>query len=76
MSAYKFYILDFDGRSRTPAHVLECDDDSEAIRQARRHVDRTPVEVWRDITRVARLEPDFKLTHYLLSSADRYRSRP
>jgi hypothetical protein len=58
VSVYKVYVLGGDGRVGAPPHVIECDDDDEAIRQARQYVVGTAVEVWRDVTLVARLEPE------------------
>jgi hypothetical protein len=51
VSVYKIYVLSDDGRVCAP-----CDDDDEAISQARQYVDEAPVEVWRAVTLVARLE--------------------
>jgi hypothetical protein len=58
VSVYKVYVLGRDRRVAAPPHVIECDDDEEAIRQARQHVVGTVVEVWRDLTLVARFEPE------------------
>ncbi len=57
MSVYKVYVLGGDGRVDAPPHVIECDDDGEAIRQARRYAVGTAIEVWQDATLVARLDP-------------------
>jgi hypothetical protein len=53
VSEYKVYVLDADEHVGAPAHGIECDNDEEAIRQARQYVDGKPVEVWREITLVA-----------------------
>jgi hypothetical protein len=58
VSVYRVYVLEADGRVATPPHVVECADDDDAVRLARQYVDGKAVEVWRDASRVARLEPE------------------
>jgi hypothetical protein len=56
VSVYRIYILDAAGRIGAPPHVIECDDDNQAIRQARQYVGGRVTEVWRDITLIGRFE--------------------
>jgi hypothetical protein len=58
VSVYKIYVLDAAGRIGAPPHVIECDDDSQAIRQARQYVGGRVTEVWRDITLIGRFESE------------------
>jgi hypothetical protein len=55
---YKVYVLDADGHIGAPPHIVESDDDEDAIQEARQYVDGKPVEVWRDITLIGRVEPE------------------
>ena len=57
VTVYRVYILDDAGRVGTPPHIIECDEDEEAIRQARQYVDGKAVEIWRESIVIARLEP-------------------
>jgi hypothetical protein len=58
VSVYRVYVLESDGRVATPPRVIECADDDHAISEARQYLDGKAVEVWRDASCVARLEPE------------------
>src|SRR5262249_10409799 len=58
MQIYRIYVVDSDGHSELPPLVVECANDQAAIGQARQVVDGKLVEVWREATRIARLEPE------------------
>jgi hypothetical protein len=54
---YRVYVLDGEGRVSAPPHIIECNDDREAICRAHQYVVGMAVEIWRDATLLARLEP-------------------
>jgi hypothetical protein len=57
MPVYRIYALSPDGHVTAPAQLVECQDDNEAIRQARQYISEEPIEVWEGAKRVVRLEP-------------------
>jgi hypothetical protein len=57
VTAYRVYVLNEAGRVGAPPHVIECDEDEEAIRQARQYLDGRAIEIWRESIIIARLEP-------------------
>lgn len=46
------------GHSEAPPVYIDCASNEEAIREARRYVDKKTVEVWVGSRRVARLTPE------------------
>jgi hypothetical protein len=52
---YRIYVLTFEGRVTAPPHVVECEDDDEAVSIARGRCINKPVEIWEKARRVARL---------------------
>jgi hypothetical protein len=58
VSVYRAYVLGVDGRVDAPPHFIACDDDEEALCEARQYVDGRAVEVWLDAKFIGRLEPE------------------
>ena len=58
MTVYRVYVVDAGGHTSQPPQVIECNDDQEALKQARQLVDGKAVEVWNEAKRVGLLEPD------------------
>lgn len=54
---YKVYVLDEARRIRAPAIVLECADDNEAIREARKYLEGGSIELWNGTKLITKLEP-------------------
>jgi hypothetical protein len=54
---YKVYVLDSAGRVSSPPKIIECDDDTEALKQAQQYLSSTPVEIWQGSNLIARLAP-------------------
>jgi hypothetical protein len=54
---YRVYTLGEDGRVAGPPHLIECDDDSAAMREAQRILNDRVLEIWNLTRLVAKLEP-------------------
>jgi hypothetical protein len=46
MPTYRIYRIDSEGNIPEPSKAIECEDDDEAVAQARRYVDGLAVELW------------------------------
>ena len=58
MTDYRFYALDDSGKVSTPPVILKCDDDDEALSQAKNLVGEWPIEIWEGRRRVAMLRTE------------------
>ncbi len=57
MADYRIFVLNQRRRIDTPAIVVSCETDEEAVRHAHAHVDRTAVQIWDGNRIVAELPP-------------------
>jgi len=57
MSEYRFYALTKDGHIGGPPALLDLADDEAAVAEAKKRLDRTPIEVWQLARRVIRVDP-------------------
>jgi hypothetical protein len=58
MRHYRVYFVSDDGHISAPAHVIECEDDQEAIGKATQLTDGKPVELWQGARLIARFSRD------------------
>ena len=59
-STYRIYAFDGGNTIAGPPVIIECDNDGEAISQARCLLDGRDIEVWHGARCVTRLKPDEK----------------
>ncbi len=58
MPTYHIYIISPHGRITGPAHVIECDEDQEAIQHAQLAVNGQDVELWKGNHLIVRFPHD------------------
>jgi hypothetical protein len=56
MAVYRIYALEADGHYKQPPHVIECENDDEAIVAAQPFINGKSIEVWDGDKLVVRLE--------------------
>jgi hypothetical protein len=54
MPSYRLYFLDAGAHISGPPVTIDCADDDEAVKTAKRYVDGQELELWRDSRLVAR----------------------
>ena len=55
---YRLYKIDRNGRVDGPPQIVRCEDDDEALMEARKYVDGHAIEIWCDDKRVGLIPPD------------------
>jgi hypothetical protein len=58
MPHYRVYFVSDDGHISAPAHVIECEDDQEAIGKATQLTNGRSVELWQGARFIVRLPSD------------------
>jgi hypothetical protein len=58
MSHYRVYFVSDDGHISGPPHVIECEDDQEAIGKAAQLTNGRSVELWQGARFIVRLPSD------------------
>jgi len=56
--AYRIYKIDRKGRVNGPPQIVRCEDDDEALIEARKYVDGQGIEIWCDDKRVGFIPAD------------------
>jgi hypothetical protein len=55
---YRVYVLSDDGHISGPPHVIECEDDQEAVGRAAQYTNGRTVELWNGSRLIARFPKD------------------
>jgi hypothetical protein len=55
---HRVFLGTHDGRISGPAHVIECEDDQEAMGRAIQHTNGKSAELWNGARRIARFPSD------------------
>jgi hypothetical protein len=58
MPAYRVYVVTNDGHISGPPHVIDCDDDQEAMGKAIQYTNGKSVELWGGARFIARFPSD------------------
>jgi hypothetical protein len=57
MTDYRIYLLNDAGHVEAPPRIVRCNDDSTALRRARKFVENHPLEIWDLARHVGTIKP-------------------